>query len=89
MSGMTGPDPLKAIRQLHLQRADIARQPPLQISFNAASLSPHLHFLPRTFRVGHRRLSACIGLVLSTHFKIDDDWLSEYRIDFFAAIHFI
>ena len=89
MSGIAHPGPLKAIGQLRLERADIAPRPPLQFSFNAASLSPHAHFLLTPFRLGHHRLSAGIGLFLSRHFQFDGDWLDGFRIDHFAAIHFI
>ena len=89
MSGMTRPDPLKAIGQLHLERAGIAPRPPLQCSFNAASLSPYPHFLPTPFRLRHHRLPAGIGLILSRYFQIDDDWLAGFTIDHFAAFHSI
>ena len=89
MSGIARPDSVKAVGQSHLERADIAPQPPLQFSVNAASLSPHPHFLLTPFRLGHHRLSAGIGLLLSQHFQFDGDWLAGFKIDHFAAIHFI
>ena len=89
MSCITRPGPLKGIGQLHFERADIAPRPPLQFSFNAASLSPHPPFLLTPVRLGHHRLSAGIGLFLSRHFQIDDDWLAGFKMDHFAAIHFI
>jgi len=89
VSGITRPGPLKAIGQLRLERADMEPLAPLQFSFNAASLSPHPPFLLTPVRLGYHRLSAGIGLLLSRHFQIDDDWLAGFKIDQFAAIHFI
>jgi hypothetical protein len=89
MSGMTGPDPLKALRQLHLQRADIARQPPLQFSFNAASLFRIQFSCWHLFALVISRYLRASDISLSRHYQIDGDWLAEFTIDHFAAIHFI
>lgn len=83
MNCIARPDPLKAIGQLRLERPDIAPQSPLQLSFNAASLSPHPHFLLTLFRLGYHRAVSSPKCNKSTMIGLPDLELTT------SAIHFI